>query len=460
MIIHQKDIAKVQLLEWQNRAIDSFNEILERVTFPCTLGLAGYKKKLLVYGFISENSSFQTLSNILSEYLSYISQLDSKTGGLSALVVFIETDIYQNLDYHHKLAWLHLKSSMEYDEKPIPNEFSLISDSPQFAFCYGGDAWFVNISAPSHNKRQSRNLGSAIVLAMQPLNASNLYFNTKIDKIKTQEVIRNRVLQYDGMETHEGLGPLIDSAPPRPLVESYGIPDTNLDSQSRFWIDKKFVLDTLIFDLDGTLLDSEFCSVLATQEAFKEFGISIPSLEVIRSYMGIPVESSFMKMGKGALNKENIDEIIKVFRYKYAILSNNSVKTFEGAVKTLAELRAYIPKMAIVTSKRREVAERELKSVGILELFDVIVGSDDVDNYKPNPQAALKAFSKLNCDNKDHVLVIGDAITDIQMGKAAGMKTCAVTWGAHSAAQLLKEEPDIIISSFLQLKKIIISDNV
>ena len=82
-------------------------------------------------------------------------------------------------------------------------------------------------------------------------------------------------------------------------------------------------VECVIFDLDGTLLDSKECSVKATKAAFKEMGLKVPSEVVIEHYMGIPIEESFFKMSEQPLDQETATELIRIFRAYYQTYETN-----------------------------------------------------------------------------------------------------------------------------------------
>jgi phosphoglycolate phosphatase-like HAD superfamily hydrolase len=116
---------------------------------------------------------------------------------------------------------------------------------------------------------------------------------------------------------------------------------------------------------------------------------------------------------------------------------------------------AHLHDMLIVTSKRSPLARYNLESFRIDHYFRHIIGSDNVEHYKPHPDPVYKARATL-AGRPAVEWVIGDADTDIMMGKSAGVKTCAVTWGAHPRARLEAAKPDYIVDSFEELSEIVL----
>lgn len=199
-------------------------------------------------------------------------------------------------------------------------------------------------------------------------------------------------------------------------------------------------MKAIIFDFDGTLADSGDCGLLATQQAFKEFGLAIPSKEQIDYYMGIPIEQSFHEMTNQTLNEEQFKQLLHNFRQAYKQFEEQTISAFPSIDEVLNKLKQQGLLLFVVSSKKTDVLYRNLKKLELDHFFTDWIGSDQVDHYKPHLDGILKIVTRYSLNVTDCVMV-GDATFDIQMGKAAGCKTVAVKWGSHSKTQLLKEEP-------------------
>ena len=209
-----------------------------------------------------------------------------------------------------------------------------------------------------------------------------------------------------------------------------------------------------IFDFDGTLADSEQCSILATQKAFEQCDLHIPDEAQIKYYMGIPIEKSFVEMASRTLSVEEFDQLLVVFREAYKEFETATLTLFPNISHVLQQLQSNNHHCFVLSSKKTEVLKRNLEALQISHYFKDAFGSDRVQNYKPDPDgifAIQQAYDFAAIDT----MMIGDAIFDLQMGKAANVKTCAVTWGSHSVEQLSAENPDFIIDEALQLLAII-----
>lgn len=213
-------------------------------------------------------------------------------------------------------------------------------------------------------------------------------------------------------------------------------------------------MENYIFDFDGTLADSEQCSILATQEAFEKQGYSVPSAKQIKYYMGIPIEKSFIEMHTDTLSKEDFSRLLTTFREIYEAIEQETLAVFPKVNEMLTSLNKQKKRCFVLSSKKTAVLKRNLEILKIDSFFEDALGSDRVNHYKPHPDGIF-TIQQQHALSLQNTLMIGDAVFDLQMGKAAGVHTCAVTWGSHTKQNLLKEEPDWCIDEPLQLLSLI-----
>ena len=152
---------------------------------------------------------------------------------------------------------------------------------------------------------------------------------------------------------------------------------------------------TVLFDFDGTLVDSAACGVEATQWAFADAGLNVPDAGVIIAKMGIPIEVSFGQMASHPLDEAGYEQLMARFRAKYREVADRGMKAFDGIAPLLQALKAQGVRTAIVTSKRSDVAARNLETAGLGGLIDVLVGSDKVAHCKPAPDAVHAGLAEL-----------------------------------------------------------------
>lgn len=208
----------------------------------------------------------------------------------------------------------------------------------------------------------------------------------------------------------------------------------------------------LLFDLDGTLIDSQRCILECLTRAFPEHGLPTPPAERIVSLIGVPLEASLIELEPKCADDALRGALIETYRAHYRALSPSLVALFPGIADLLRTAHARGQRIAIVTSKKSDPARMNLEQLGIAPLVHVLVGSDMVARYKPHPESALLALALLErvgpgvassvaSSAPRRAIVVGDASFDLQMGHAAGVHTCAVTWGAHAASELAQHRP-------------------
>lgn len=198
-----------------------------------------------------------------------------------------------------------------------------------------------------------------------------------------------------------------------------------------------------IFDFDGTLGDSRGLIVKTMKDTFDKMGIQRPSTEACIATIGLPLDQCFAVSAH--LDAKQSEACAEVYRKIFKI--NNvpgAVKPFPGVIETLKRLHTEGNTLAIASSRRHESLDGLVADFGITDLFSAIVGADDVVNAKPDPEPVNLILSRLHFEPQQ-AIVIGDAPYDILMGRNAGTKTCAVTWGNGTREELLAAKPDAII---------------
>ena len=190
----------------------------------------------------------------------------------------------------------------------------------------------------------------------------------------------------------------------------------------------------ILFDFDGTLADSAQCAILATRQAFRDHHLPAPADAAIVQQMGIPIERCFRTLGATALDDDAFAALLATFRQHYAAAAESHIRLYPG----IAALRA------------------NCEQLGISAHIDVFIGSDTVQHYKPHPEGIRLALAALD-GAPAAALYIGDATTDIEMGHAAGVKTCAVTWGAHDKAALAASAPDFMVDDVAALQRLLLA---
>ncbi|MBA2627000.1 MAG: HAD-IA family hydrolase [Gemmatimonadales bacterium] len=194
---------------------------------------------------------------------------------------------------------------------------------------------------------------------------------------------------------------------------------------------------TILFDLDGTLIDSVRLILDSYHHTLATHGLPARTdAEWLRGG-GTPLRVQFAPWQ----DAPGIDVLIATYR-EYNLANHDScVTVYPGVVDTVRAIRAAGLATGLVTSKNRGGAERGLRLCGIETMMDVIVGADDVVNPKPHPEPVEMAMRLLNA-SPAHTLYVGDSIHDMMSGRAAGVRTAGVLWGPFTRQDLEPAEPD------------------
>lgn len=151
-------------------------------------------------------------------------------------------------------------------------------------------------------------------------------------------------------------------------------------------------------------------------------------------------------MSEQPLDQETATELIRIFRAYYQTYEESTLKVFPEIPHVLEILNKRKVPCFVVSSKKTAVVKRNLAAQDLVAFFEEIIGSDAVTHYKPHPEGINKVVAHYQFDPIKTIMV-GDAIFDIQMGKAAGVKTIAVTWGSHDPKKLSEENPDALVDA-------------
>jgi pyrophosphatase PpaX len=204
---------------------------------------------------------------------------------------------------------------------------------------------------------------------------------------------------------------------------------------------------TVLFDLDGTLIDSG-AIILASMRHAAETVLErqVPDEELMAA-VGGPGLVSQMR----ALDPERVDELVRVYREHNEPL-HAELQACAGILDVLPELRRRGVRLGIVTAKRLATVRLAFEVIPDLEPnFDVVVGADETERHKPHPDPILLALRRLGAEPAAAAYV-GDSPFDVQAAKAAGVHAVAVTWGRiHDEARLAREEPDAIVHTAEEL---------
>ncbi|SFM24470.1 pyrophosphatase PpaX [Paenibacillus sp. 1_12] len=209
------------------------------------------------------------------------------------------------------------------------------------------------------------------------------------------------------------------------------------------------MIHTLLFDLDGTIIDTNELIIQSFIHTFEGITEEPVTREHIIPNMGRPLIEQ-MKYFSG---RENVEDLVLKYRTFNIEKHDKLVTEFSGVRETLGKLHAAGIKMGIVTSKVRITSEMGLRLCGLYDYFDSIVTVDDVKLPKPDPEGIRKALTELGSEAEGSVMV-GDSHYDIEAAHNAGIPVVAVAWSLKGIPYLQQYKPTYIIQDIKELLKL------
>ena len=201
-----------------------------------------------------------------------------------------------------------------------------------------------------------------------------------------------------------------------------------------------------LFDLDGTLLDSAEDIIGAVQEVLATTECRPVTFEFLKDYIGRHLAALFSDLFPGA-PPERIDQLIAQYRAVYPARGHKLTRPYPGVGEVLAALGG---RKSTATTKGTPATRAILEQFGLLRHFEHVQGTDGFP-YKPAPDVVLAALAALGARPED-CLFVGDSPADMEAGRRAGVKTCAVLYGYGRRDQLARWQPDYWIDDLRALK--------
>jgi len=203
----------------------------------------------------------------------------------------------------------------------------------------------------------------------------------------------------------------------------------------------------LLFDLDGTLIDSIELILGAARHAFAEFDGHRPTDDEWRAGIGRPLHTVLREYAPDDVTAEHLFRRYRAYQMEH---HDRLVRPYHGIVDTLRALAREGHPLALVTSKSDWMAAKALAHVGLDALIPVVVGCDSCVNHKPHPEPVERALALLGAEPAK-ALFVGDSPHDIESGRAAGVTTVGVTWGAFRRTELEAARADLVIDRIEEL---------
>jgi phosphoglycolate phosphatase len=208
-----------------------------------------------------------------------------------------------------------------------------------------------------------------------------------------------------------------------------------------------------VFDFDGTLVDTREPILLGLKRALAAAGRAAPPDAQILRNVGLGLDEVLGRL-MGAAEPLEIERVAADYRAHFDEIAPGRTRVFDGVPEALERLLAAGVRLAIATNRTRESLDPMLKEHGLLGMFDVRLSAACVPFPKPHPLMLERALETLGVPPRD-ALMVGDTTVDLQMGRAAGVDTCAVTYGAHTEEELRREGPTHVVHRAADLADVV-----
>lgn len=210
------------------------------------------------------------------------------------------------------------------------------------------------------------------------------------------------------------------------------------------------MIEYVLFDLDGTIVNTNELIINSFMHALKENNLPPLSREQIIPHMGTTLQQQISTF-TGLVDTSVLEKSYRAYNNAH---HDELIASFPRVNETMDELMRRGIKLGIVTTKIRPTTLRALEMFDLLKYMETIVTVNDVEHAKPHPEPVLTALRNLNADPK-HTLMVGDSAVDIQSAQAAGVRVAGVSWSLKGEETLRKYHPDYIIHDMSDLLTIV-----
>ena len=205
----------------------------------------------------------------------------------------------------------------------------------------------------------------------------------------------------------------------------------------------------ILFDLDGTLIDSTEAILESFSVAFKSFNKLVPDSEKIKSLIGYPLDVMFVRLG---IEETQADMFVQEYKRHYRKISCQKTILLPGAKDAIKKAFGFA-RLGIVTTKTGRYSRKLLEHLNLMQYFEVLIGREDVINPKPHPEPILKALKCMNVKD-ENCWMIGDTLLDVQSAKSANITPIALTCG-YGKKEELSDSCEYIVEDVLSAIEII-----
>lgn len=212
---------------------------------------------------------------------------------------------------------------------------------------------------------------------------------------------------------------------------------------------------TILFDLDGTLVDSGEGVLKCAELALRHFNLPIPSPEEMRTFVGPPLRDSFLRFG---CTEEMAKEAIAVYRRRYTTVGKFELFVYPGIEKLLQDLTAIGCKLYVATSKPETVSVEILQHLGLARYFTYIAGADQ--DKGRSTKSEVIAYLLEQVGDLDGALMVGDTAYDVIGSAQHGIPCAGISWGYGTLESIEAAHPAVIVHSTEELLAFVRGDAV
>ena len=212
---------------------------------------------------------------------------------------------------------------------------------------------------------------------------------------------------------------------------------------------------TILFDLDGTLVDSGEGVLKCAELALRHFNLPIPSPKEMRTFVGPPLRDSFLRFG---CTEEMAQEAIAVYRRRYTTVGKFELFVYPGIEKLLQDLTAIGCKLYVATSKPETVSVEILQHLGLARYFTYIAGADQ--DKGRSTKSEVIAYLLEQVGDLDGALMVGDTAYDVIGSAQHGIPCAGISWGYGTLESIEAAHPAVIVHSTEELLAFVRGDAV
>ncbi len=208
-------------------------------------------------------------------------------------------------------------------------------------------------------------------------------------------------------------------------------------------------MDLLIFDLDGTLIDSRLDLVNAVNATRRHMGLRELDNDLVASYVGNGAPVLIRRAMGADANEDTVQKALEFFMEYYALHDLDATTLYPGVRESLDRFRAAGTRMAVLTNKPVVMTQNILNGLGVRDHFFQVYGGNSFEQKKPHP-IGVQALLTESGVHREAAMMIGDSAIDIQTARNAGIAACGVTYGFQPET-LADPKPDLVVDRMEQL---------